>query len=72
MRRIKIVKVIATKLDPNADYLIVFNQQELSMAQMSETCRELVAMGHRVVGQYCLSEPEKALKVYQIPKKGVN
>lgn len=65
--KIKVLEVEATKLDPKAAYIIVFNKMQLSRNYMQHVIDGLTRMGIEAV--YTLApNPADALKVYQIPK----
>ena len=67
MTKVKVIEVEATKLDPNAVYLIVFNDQLLDGSRMNYIITDLDKKGVKAVYTYA-HEPHNALKVYQIPK----
>jgi hypothetical protein len=66
-KKVKVIEVVATKLDPNATHLIVFKEHQISKEEMYRIHSDLVIRGIDVVGTYA-PDPETALKVYQIPK----
>lgn len=66
MTKVKVIEVEATKLDPNAKYLIVFNDHQFEKVQMERIHNQLEAKGIDIIGTYA-KDPETALKVYQIP-----
>lgn len=66
--KIKVIELEATKLDPNAHYLIVFSKRQLTPDMMYHVADRLVEIGVKAV--YTMAEePEKAVKIYQIPKQ---
>ena len=64
--KVKVIEVEATKLDPNAQYLIVFSDYQLSKVQMRDIATQL---GERNISAVLAHapDPERALKIYQIP-----
>jgi len=65
--RVKVIEVDATKLDPNSNYIIVFNEYEFTLEEAQEVARQLNSLNIEAV--YAMAKnPETALKVYQIPK----
>ena len=67
MSKVKVIEVEALKLDPDATYLIVFNSELFSMEQMQAMDMKLRDQGVSFVGTMA-RDPERALKVFQIPK----
>jgi hypothetical protein len=67
--KIKVIEVEATKLDPEADYLIICNRNLMTMQQMRDMAYQLNELGTKFVIQYCAGPPAEAVKVYQIPRK---
>ena len=65
--KVKVIEVDATKLDPNAAYLIVFNSLDISDIQMRYIIDQLNGLKVRAVYAEA-PNPKTALKVYQIPQ----
>ncbi len=66
MPKVEVIEVEATKLDPNAVHLIVFNSFMLTKQSMDRIVAGLDELGVRAVYAHA-QHPETALKVYQIP-----
>lgn len=66
MSKVKVIEVEATKLDPNAKYLIVYNVTQMSFKQMHAIDEQLESLGIEFAAAHA-PDPATALKVYQIP-----
>lgn len=65
--KIEVVQVNGQKLDPNAQYLFVWNEALMIRAKVTNTATSLQQQGFNIIHTSCV-DPERALKVYQIPK----
>lgn len=67
MTKVKVIEVDATKLDPNATYIIVFNNLQMPRENMNYVVRQLDDLGIKAAYMEA-TDPKNALQVYQIPK----
>lgn len=65
--KIEVVQVNGQKLDPNAQYLFIWNDIMLDHEKISHVAVRLAEEGLNIIHTGC-PNPENALKVYQIPK----
>lgn len=68
MTKVEVIEVEATRLDPDAVYLIVFNVSLMSIEYMRNVSQQLSKNNIKHIGTYSV-DPERTLKVYQIPKE---
>lgn len=65
--KVRVLEVEATKLDPKATYIIVFNKTQITGDEMRETAQSIIGLGIEAVYMQAF-DPETAIKIYQIPK----
>lgn len=68
MTKVKVIEIDVAKLDPNAAHLIVFNAITMSQSDMFKVAEKLDSLG--IKAAYTMNtNPQNAVKVYEIPKK---
>ena len=67
--KVKVFEVDATKLDPNAKYLIVANREMVKLEDFGYLLSDLRRAGIKITGFDCLGPPDQAVKIYSIPEE---
>lgn len=68
MSKLKVFELVGAKLDPKANYLLVFDERRLNIDVLSDAVRYNQDKFKNFVFLRCIGDPNVALKVFEIPK----